>query len=910
MSARTSRSSRIMWIIIAVVAIVFGLSRGVATFFTDELWFAELGQRSVFWTMAFSKWGVGALFGVLYFAILYPNLRIAQRFAPRTVLSSTDARGFQLDLAMQQIRDAVRRYLKLIVLGVSVLAAVSSGSAMAGHWSQFQLWLNQVPYGLKDPQFGKDISFYMFTLPALRSIAGWLTGALAFTLFAAAVVHVVMGGIRPWAKLKGFEPHVKAHLSVLAGFMVALQAFRYWLDIYALDFSARGQVLGASYTDVHAQLPALKILIVIALISGVVLIANIRFKGWRLPAIAFGVWFGALVLIGGVYPALVQQFRVEPNEVAAEMPYIKRNITMTRKAYGLDDVEVRAFSAAESLTATAIAANSATVDNVRLWDPNIVSQSFQQLQGMRLYYEFVDVDIDRYEVDGKVQQVLISPREMNVTQLASQAQTWVNEHLVYTHGYGAVVSPVNTVSGQGLPDFIVRDIPPSGEGSLKITRPAIYFGEKATNYVIAGSGLKEFDYPVGDKNASVSYTGKGGVPIGGVVQRAAFALRLSAPQLLFSSYVTPTSKVMLRRDLTSRIQTLAPWLQLDADPYPVIVDGRIVWVVDAYTTSLQFPYAERTTSGTNYIRNSVKVTVDAYDGTTTLYAFDDKDPVLATWMAVFPGLVKPASQIPDALRAHLRYPEDLFRIQADMYRTYHMLDPLVFYNKEDQWALPNELGTGTGSAMDPFYVLMRLPQESTEDFMLMVPFTPRNKDNMIGWMAAKSDPADYGKRVVYTFPKQKLVLGPEQVSARVNQDPTISQQLTLWNQRGSGVLLGNQLVIPVDDSIVYIQPLYLQSEKTAMPQLTRLIVASGDKVAMEPDLKTALAAVFGSEAPTATADDSAGSVPGGDNALAKSLYEKAIAAQKAGDWAAYGKYIEQLGVVLGRMSTAATGTVQ
>lgn len=910
-SARTSRASGVAIIVFIVLLALLGLSRGIAAFYTDELWFAELGHANVFWTTVLSKWGTGLVFGALCFVVLYINLRIAARMKPRPLIASTDARDFQLEQALRQARDVARRYLGVIVFVASVLFAISSGRSMATHWSELALWLHQVPYGLKDPQFGKDVSFFLFTLPALRTITDWLTGTLVLTLLATAAVHLVTGGIRPWARLKGFDPHVKAHLSVIAGLIVALQAYRYHLAVYALDLSARGQVTGASYTDVHAQLPALRILIVIALLCGVALIANIRFRGWRLPAMAFGVWIGATVLIGGVYPALVQQFRVEPNEVAAETPYIKRNIAMTRTAFGLNDIEVKPFSASGSLTATAIAADSTTVDNVRLWDPNIVSQSFQQLQGMRLYYDFVDVDIDRYSVDGTTDEVLISPREMNVDQLATQARTWVNEHLVYTHGYGAVVSPVNRVSGQGLPDFVVKDIPPSGAGSLKITRPAIYYGELTTNYVVASTGLREFDYPVGDENAMTTYTGKGGVAVGGPVRRAAFALRLSAPQLLFSSYVKPTSKVMLRRDLRTRIGTLAPWLRLDGDPYPVIIDGRIVWVVDGYTTSARFPYAERTSSGINYIRNSVKVTVDAYDGTTTLYAFDTSDPVLATWRKVFPGLVEPASRMPAALRSHLRYPEDLFRAQAEMYKTYHMRDPLVFYNKEDQWALPNESGSGTGSAMNPFYVLMRLPGERTEEFMLMVPFTPRNKDNMIGWMAAKSDPVEYGRRVVYTFPKQKLVLGPEQVSARVNQDPAISQQLTLWNQRGSGVLLGNQLVIPIDDSIVYVQPLYLQSEKTAMSQLTRVIVASGDKVAMEADLKSALSAVFGSSAGSGAASEETASVPTSiDNAAAMSLYERAIAAQKAGDWAAYGRYIKQLGTVLERLSKAATGTAR
>jgi hypothetical protein len=486
--------------------------------------------------------------------------------------------------------------------------------------------------------------------------------------------------------------------------------------------------------------------------------------------------------------------------------------------------------------------------------------------------------------------VLVSAREMNVDRLATTAQTWVNQHLVYTHGYGLVISPVNESTAQGYPRFIVRDIPPVSDSGITIDQPAIYFGETESNYVIAPTDLAEFDYPVGDENAETSYAGAGGVPIGSGLRRAAFALRFSAPQILFSAYIRDDSRALYRRSLAERLAALAPWLALDRDPYPAVIDGRIVWIVDGYTYSDRYPYAQRY-GGINYIRNSVKVTIDAYDGTTTLYAFDPADPLLAAWRALYPGLVKDPGEIPASVAAHFRYPEDLFRLQAEVYKTYHMRDPKVFYNKEDQWALPGESAEG-GEPMDPFYVLMRLPGEERESFMLMVPFTPRTKDNMIGWMAAKSDPGEYGRRVVYTFPKQRLVLGPEQVSARVNQDPVISQQLTLWNQRGSGVLFGNLLVLPLEESIVYIQPLYLQAEKTAMPQLTRVIVAYADTVVMEKDLNAALLAVFGASAQP----------PGGETVAnvsrAKELYDRATEAQKAGDWASYGRYLDELGAVL------------
>ncbi|PKQ19638.1 MAG: UPF0182 family protein [Actinobacteria bacterium HGW-Actinobacteria-6] len=897
---RASRGTRpVVPIIIGVVVVLLAISGGVATFYTDALWYSDLGQSGVFWTRITSGWITGAVFFLAFFIILYANVLIARKMAPKVTLRATDDVGFRYEMAIQQVRDTLEQFSGAALVLISAVAALVSGAAMAAQWSVFRLALAAVPFGETDPQFGRDLSFYFFTMPALRTVADWLTGALAFTLLVTAIVHVLTGSIRPWARLKGFDPHVKAHLSVLGGLMIVVQGFRYWLDIFELNFSSRGQVIGASFTDINAQLPAYQILIVIAVLSGIALMVNIRFKGWKLPAIALAVWIGASVLVGGIYPAVIQQFRVSPNEVAAEAPYIERNIAATRKAFQIDDVIVRAFPAEESLTASAVAGDSDTIKNVRLWDPSIVSQSYQQLQGIRPYYDFIDVDVDRYTIDGERRQVLVSLREMNVDQLAEQAKTWVNQHLVYTHGYGAVVSPVNESSGQGLPSFIVRDIPPTGLTDLKVDRPAVYYGELTTNYVIAATEIKEFDYPVGDQNATTSYEGKTGIAMGGIVRRAAFALRFSAPQMLFSTYITPDSKVLFNRSLTERIGALAPFLTLDRDPYAAIIDGKLVWIVDAYTTSDRYPYSERI-GGVNYMRNSVKITMDAYDGTVSLYAFGDTDPVLETWRAVFPGLITDESEMPEGVRDHLRYPEDLFRVQAAVYKTYHMLDPLVFYNKEDQWELPGE---ASGTPMDPFYVLMKLPQEPAEDFMIMLPFTPRNKDNMIGWMAASSDPDTYGRRIVYTFPKQKLVLGPQQVSARVNQDPVISQQLTLWNQRGSGVLFGNMLVIPIEDSIVYIQPLYLQAEQTAMPQLTRVVVAYGDSVAMQPDLKSALESVFGA-APT---QQPIGSLaPTVD--IARDLYLKAIEAQKAGDWAAYGRAIQELGSALEQLSGSAETT--
>jgi len=752
----------------------------------------------------------------------------------------------------------------------------------------------------------------------MQLLSDWLFGMLLGVLALSAVMHVYGGAIRLGERLKGFDPHVKAHLSVLAGLIVASRAFDYWLSIYQLNFSPRGQVTGASFTDVHAQLPAYQILMFLALATGVTLLFNIRFKGWRLPAVAIGVWVGASVLVGSVYPAAIQQFQVNPNELQAESPYIKRNIIETRKAFDLTDIEVKQFPANTDLSAADVAEATATVSNIRLWDPTIVVQSYKQLQEIRFYYDFKDVDIDRYVIDGALQQVLVSAREMNVTQLSDQAKTWINQHLIYTHGYGAVMSPVNRASEDGLPMFLIKDLPPKSSVDVEIKTPGIYFGEESNEYAIVDTTQKEFDYPVGGQNASTAYAGKGGAPVGTPLERAAFAVRFGAPEIILTSAIKPESRILFRRDIKERLGTLAPWLVLDSDPYPVLVDGKIIWVQDCYTWSKYYPYSQRYGgSDVNYIRNSVKVTIDAYDGTTTFYAFDDKDPVLATYRRIFPELFTDAAKMPEAIRAHLRYPEDLFKLQAEVYKTYHMSDPQVFYNKEDQWAIPGE---AKGSAMAPFYVLMQLPGESKLSFILMQPFTPRNKDNMIGWMAARSDADTYGKRLVYNFPKQRLILGPEQIKARMNQEPEISKELTLLNQQGSRVIQGNLLVIPIKDAIVYVMPIYLQAESSPMPELKRVVVSYADRIAMAPDFKASLTAVFGGAPAQGGGQTPGGQGTGGgqetgpragDAALAKTLFEQATAAQKAGDWAGYGRLIGELGTVLERMagtSKAATTT--
>ena len=841
-------------ITIAVAALFFVVmpfATWLCRIWVDFLWFADLGQKSVFLTRIGSELAIGAAFSAITFVVLYVNMRVARRMAPRAVpVSVPDDIPEQFALVLERLRGGMGPILDRAILYGALVLAFLNGLGMAAQWKTFRLALASVPFGYTDPQYGKDVGFFVFTLPAYTALIDWALGVLVLTTFLTFVVHVADGAIQPWARLKGFAPHVKAHLSVLLAFIVAVWGFQYWVDIYKLDFSQTGQIIGAGYTDVHAQMPAYWILIGVSAIVAVALLLNIRYKGWRLPLTALAVWVGAGLVLGVAWPALTQAFIVSPNEQAVEAPYISRNIAMTRTAFGLNDVKGQSFPADESLTATDVVADPQTLNNVRLWDPTIVAQSYTQLQSIRPYYEFHDVDVDRYVVNGTQQQVLVSAREMDSSLLAAQSQTWVNKHLQYTHGFGLVMSPVSSADSRGLPNFIIGDIPPKTTTDLKTTEPRIYFGETTKDYVIVDTGAKEFDYPLGEANAYYQYKGTGGVPIGGLAQRLAWTIDLGDSEVFFSQSVKSNSRVLIRRDLTSRLNALAPWLQFEADPYPVLVNGRILWVIDAYTTSDSFPYSEGLPNdpSTTYIRNSVKVTVDAFDGTTTFYAFDKTDPILQAWRRVFPTLVVDGDKIPQAVREHFRYPQGIFEAQAEVYRTYHMTDPRVFYNKEDQWEIPGER---QGTPMQPFYVLMKLPGQPQEHFYLMQPYTPRNRDNMIGWVAANSDPEHYGERTVYLFPKERVVLGPFQVTAQINQDAVISPQLSLWNQRGSKAILGNMLVIPIKNSIVYIVPLYLQAEQTAIPELTRVIVVYADKVEMEATLQDALLKVFGQEAPTA-----------------------------------------------------------
>ncbi|MFA6001158.1 MAG: UPF0182 family protein [Thermoleophilia bacterium] len=895
--------------IAAVIILIFiFLAQGIYLY-TEWLWFGEVGFTSVFLKTLTTKIWMGLAAGGVFFAIVYGNMLLARRMAPRYQFGP----GTEI-IERAPVSDKLMRWLIPLLLLLPTLIAAGAGSS---GWEDLLKFINRADFGITDPVFGYDTGFYVFSLPFLRLLQSFVWWTLIFTLIVTAAMHFFDYAIN-WSENKLiFAPHVKGHLSVIMGLIMFTLGAGYLLKGYVLMFSPRGVVFGASYTDVHAQLPVFKFMAATALVAGLLFLVNIYFKGWKLPAAAIVLIILTGILAGRAYPFIVQQYQVSPNELDKESPYIKYSIDFTRHGFDLESIEQKPFAVNDNLSAADVQQNVSTISNIRLWDPATLAQTYGQIQTIRPYYKFRDVDVDRYQVGGRRQQTMLSIRELSVDDLDSRAKTWQNEHLIYTHGYGMVMSPVAEVSAEGLPQLSIKDIPPvSSTPDLEVSQPAVYFGEKANDYVVVRSTTQEFDYPKGNENVYTTYEGNGGIDVSNKLNRLAFSWRYASLKLFLSDSITDQSRIMIHREIRDRIQNIAPFLLYDSDPYSVLIDGRIFWIQDAYTTSSYYPYSQPANEGYNYIRNSVKVAVDAYNGDVKFYIVDDNDPILKTYRNIFPGLFTSADQVPDALRAHFRYPEDLFRVQAQMYSTYHMTDAQVFYNKEDQWSMPKRQAGDKQSGMDPYYVIMSLPGEEQEQFMLMLPFTPSGKDNMISWMSAKSDPGSYGKRIVYQFPKDKLVFGPMQVQARFNQDPTISSQVTLWGQSGSQVIFGNLLVIPINESILYVEPLFLRADKGQIPELKRVLVSYGGRVVMEDDLSSALEKIFATpligapQKPTGTGtgttatDTTTPPATASLKELANSAadhYNKATDAQKRGDWATYGNEIKQLEDVLRQM---------
>lgn len=907
-------------LVVAVVVLLVVLVVVASGFLVDLLWYREVHLSGVFWTTLRTKVFLGAVFGFFFFALLYLNLLVVRRLTPETRVLTLE------EQVIQRVRDQVEPYLRwLIPVGCAVIAffVALSGSR---NWQTFLLWRNSgglsftdsIGQNAAEPQFHLDPAFYIFRLPWLELVQGWLFSALAGVTFIVGVAHVLWGGIRPQARswADKVAPAARAHLSVLLGLIMLVKAWGYYLGKFDLLTSQRGVVNGASYTDVNAQLPALKFLTIVAVICGLLFFANIRVRLWSLPVIAVGLLAVVSVLLGTAYPAFVQQFSVRPQEFQREQGYIARNITGTRQAFGLTAIDQQAVDVRASVSADQIDANRATIDNIRLWRPTVLQDNLRVSQRIRQYYDFRDVDVDRYLVNGQRRVLMVSGREVNQSQIPGTGGTWQNRHLVYTHGVGAVAAVVNTATPEGAPDLLLQDIPPvlapeaAGSTNLETSLYRIYYGEKAdTPFVIVGSGTHELnDDPT---EPDYAYDGKGGIPIGGFFQRLVWAAKFRDINLLISGQVHDDSRILIYRDIGDRVRKPVPFLKFDPDPYLAIVDGRLVWIWDAYTLSNAYPYSQRIDLGqatgdetfagsANYMRNSVKAVVDAYEGTITYYADIAKDPIIAAWDRAFPGMFTPIDQATPDLAAHFRYPEALFQVQAAQFSNYHVDDPGVFYRKEAAWAVPADptleqtTSQGTISTLlRPSYQLIKLPGDTEEGFHLVIPFTPEGRpENMVAYMAASSDPVNYGEVVAFTFPAGRNVDAPARVFSRINADPAFSTDKTLLGQQGSNIVFGDLLVIPIEDSVLYVLPVYVQStQETSVPELKRVIVVNGGAVSDTNTLAQSIKSSTGGTVeepggpgePTGTTDEQIADLL----AQAVDHFDAAQDALKAGDLATY-----------------------
>ncbi len=882
--------------LLIVVAASFSL---LTSFVVDWLWFDTLGFGAVFFTVWRAQIVAFVGAAALTFLLLAVNGLLALRIhAPGLrrlrLVRSDGAATDGLPVFIEFSPDTLP--WRLVVLAAAGVLSVLVGLAQAGHWQIFLRWLHAAPFGRTDPVFGRDLGFYVFTLPVYDVARTWGFLMVFLAAVMAAAVYWVRGGIEFTDRGPRFAAGVTRHLSLLLAVFFVVKAGDYALQRYEVLFGDNGVVFGAAYTDVHLRLPLLTALIGIALVAAALSVVNASALGFRLPVAAVVLVFGA-ALLEGIVPSLFQSYRVKPDELRLEAPYIAQNIAFTRYGFALDRITSQPFPAGGTLTPAVLAANDATIQNIRWWDPRPLLDSYRQLQEIRLYYDFKDIDIDRYTLDGRYQQVMLSARELNQSRLPSDAQTWINQRFKFTHGYGAAMSPVNRFDDEGLPLFYIKDIPPSSAAGLRIDRPELYFGEETLEYVVVGGGTTEFDYPKGQENVYTTYQGRDGVSLGNLWRRALFAWHFGDLNLLISGNVTASSRILFRRLIQERITRIAPFLRLDRDAYLVINDGRLVWLQDAYTTSDAVPYAQLTReNGVNYIRNAVKIAIDAYDGTPVFYIADPDDPRVRTYQRIFPTLFQPLDAMPAGLRQHVRYPEDLFLVQAGMYRTYHMTDTEVFYNKEDLWSFPQESYGGAAVTMQPYYTIMRLPGQAQEEFILMLPMVPNSRDNMIAWLAARCDGAHYGTLIEYAFPKEKLIFGPAQIEARIDQDTTISQQLSLWNQTGSRVIRGNLLVIPIDDALLYVEPLYLRAEKRELPELKRLIASAGDRVVMSQGVEPLLAALFSGATPPRVLREASPSVPAAPATTSDALqhYRQALEALRRGNWKEFGTEMDAL----------------
>lgn len=932
-SSRPRGVNRMMLLVFLVLLLFFSLG-SIADFYTDYLWFGALGFRDLF----LKRLGVRVAAFVAAFlvaaAFLAGNWLFARNRALRSTSGGTVAGGTVIGGTVNGANEALAHpRARTLILVAAAVMAILFALAASSQWEELLLYLNAEPFGVVDPVFGRDAAFYIFNLPVYRFLQGWLFMLLLIALVGLPMIYTTInlgelqrGRWRPLA-----APLLRAHAAALGALLLFVWSVDYFFDIAGLLYSSRGVAYGASYTDMSVVIWALRLQIILAVLTGLALLYNVFRPNLRLPLIAGGLWVLVAVVGGGLLPGIIQRYVVEPNELTLETPYIENNIELTRFAYGLDRVETREFGQVEDLQPRDLLENEDVLSNIRLWDWRPLEQTYRQLQGLRPYYDFSDVDIDRYMIDGKQRQVMLGTRELDKRKLP--APSWVNRSLEFTHGFGIVMNPVNEVTRDGQPEFFIKDFPPESNTSVKVTRPEIYYGELTTDTVYVGSNRQEFDYPSGDSNIYTNYSGEGGVVLDTWLKRLAFVLREGDPNILLSNDITSTTRAQFRRQVQSRIREITPFLILDGDPYMVVDDaGRLIWMQDAYTASDAFPYATPmqitekpgTTAAEgqferihaiNYIRNSAKITLDAYNGTVNYYLSDPSDPIINSYARAFPGVFQPMSAMPADLQAHVRYPEDLFTIQSRQYITYHMTDVRVFYNKEDLWQIPTEISNTGETTAEPYYVILPLPGSDESEYLLILPFSPATRNNMIGWMAARNDPAHYGQLIVYELPKQELIFGPIQIEGRINQEPIISQQFSLWDQRGSNVIRGNLLVLPINRSFLYIEPVYLLSETSALPELKRIVTAGNTSIAMAETLRGSLLALAQGTTTAAplTPDEppgvneppagGAGATPIPETleqlvAAANAHMQAAEAAQREGDWATYGRELDALRAVL------------
>ncbi|SFL06727.1 UPF0182 family protein [Halanaerobium salsuginis] len=939
-----SKTIKLLLSILGIAIVGFSILILAGTnIYTDWSWFQELGLTKTFTIMFISNFILRLIIGVVFAALIYLNLHFTKKPILNFININSDNRVESLfgDEKSQIFNWLNKKRLNLIYLASSLIFGFLFSSVSNDSWKMVLKFIHRTPFNKVDPIFNHDIAFYVFTLPFLSFVREMLMVIVVLALIIVGAIYIMFTGVRSINEFSvKLSSRAKKHMAVLVFAFLLLKAWDYRLKMYNILFSPTGVVFGAGYTDVHANLLGYKILFGVVLFVALAVLYSLFKRNYKPLVWGISAWIVLVIIFTGVYPAYIQKFSVEPNEINREKQYIKNNINLTQQAYKLDNVETRDFEISnDRLSYNDLMEYKTVVDNVRLWDYRPLQQTYSQLQALRQYYTFPDIDVDRYQLGDSYTQVMLGARELDQSALAQQAQTWVNKTLKYTHGLGITMSPTGKIKENGQPEFIVQDIPPRvNNDNLQLANNSIYYGEKTNNYVIVNTAETEFHYPMGSENIYTQYEGTGGVKMNNLLKKIIYSLHFNTTKILLSDDINNESRIMYNRNIHRRVRKAAPFLKYDSDPYMITAQGKLYWIYDAYTTTNLYPYSQPYNGRDNYLRNSIKVVVDAYNGTMDYYIVDQNDPIAVTYSKIFTDLFKPFTEMPAAIKAHLRYPQDLFKIQAQIYSTYHMQDPVVYYNREDVWNIPTENYQGSTIEMEPYYIINNLPDEEKAEFILMTPFTPANRNNMVAWMAARNDGEHYGELFTYQFSKDQLVYGPNQIESRIDQESKISQLLSLWSQRGSRVIRGNLLVIPIKNSVIYVEPIFLQAETGGIPELRRVIVAYKSDIVMRDNLAEALQAMFQEEAEQAVPeldnqnlnqDSSQDSILGElseqqsqenssaaeaessalDNLAQSELinrasqtYQRAQQALQNGDFSIYGRLITELGDILDQLT--------